>query len=261
MNAAPLNKGLFSDSDRVQHFLQLLPEAAVREFLDGLANATHHEAHSRMFDEYAHAIESPFLRFVNDDIAQKFDAFNNKFVAMRRFLLEHFFRAHPRSDMIALYPEMRHSHDKSEEVFWNEKFDELRITSQAFRDSYTNLLTTMRMGISGERQKLSLANRNIEYIENTMSIMVNGKPCQLIAAENEQVLARVMLNHQIHEPVSWDVIYETMGTSKSDNRRTSSQRIRSVRDTVTRLNERIQNVFNTDDELFGWKNLNVMRNF
>jgi hypothetical protein len=68
-----------------------------------------------------------------------------------------------------------------------------------------------------------------------------------------------MFARPIGEFVDWSIAHEEMtGTNTVIGSETDRKR---VKDTVNRLNKRVQEVIGTNDKLLSWKNKSICRNF
>lgn len=107
--------------------------------------------------------------------------------------------------------------------------------------------------------KISLAEKIIIFDETKPAILINEKVCPLPPAKNEDYFAKAMFRRPVGEFVDWSIIHqEITGKSESIGDKTDQ---RMVRDTMDRLNNRIQELLNTDDELFSWENKSIKRNY
>ena len=110
--------------------------------------------------------------------------------------------------------------------------------------------------------KTTLRGKIIEFDETRSSIVIDGKPYQLPPAQNEDSLARVMFGHQVGEFVDWSMIYSEMtGVDPQETNIENTKNMKMVRDTMNRLNGRLQEVLNTKDALLAWKNKSICRNY
>lgn len=106
--------------------------------------------------------------------------------------------------------------------------------------------------------KISLAQKIIKFDEAKPAILIDKKICPLPPAKNEDYFSKAMFSRPIGEFVDWSTIYQEMtGTETIPDK----NKERSVRDTMDRLNERIQEVISTGDQLFSWENRSIRRNY
>jgi hypothetical protein len=110
--------------------------------------------------------------------------------------------------------------------------------------------------------KTTLHGKPIEFDETRPAILVDGKRYQLPPAQNEDYLARVMFRHRVGEFVDWSMIYSEMtGADPQETDIENPKNMKMVRDTMNRLNGRLQELLNTEDDLLAWKNKSICRNY
>lgn len=111
----------------------------------------------------------------------------------------------------------------------------------------------------GAARTPALKLKDVVFDESQPAIFIGDKKCSLPPAKNEEYLAKVMFARPTGEFVDWSIIYKEMtGTEAVIG---SGQDSKSVRDTMNRLNKRVQEVIGTNDKLLSWKNKSVCRNF
>ncbi len=103
-----------------------------------------------------------------------------------------------------------------------------------------------------------LLGKQIEYDETKSLILVAGKSCPLPPAKNEDYLAKAMFNRPIGEFVDWSLIYSEVTGSEVDD---GIKNQKTIRDTMDRLNKRVQEIIGTAEELFTWQNKSLKRNY
>jgi hypothetical protein len=108
----------------------------------------------------------------------------------------------------------------------------------------------------------TLRGKIIEFDETRSAVVIDNKHYQLPPAQNEDNLTRVMFRHRVGEFVDWSMIYgEMTGVNSQETDIESPKNMKMVRDTVNRLNNRLQELLNTEDELLTWKNKSICRNY
>ena len=68
-----------------------------------------------------------------------------------------------------------------------------------------------------------------------------------------------MFSRPVGEFVDWSIIHQEM-TGVAEGVGDEKDK-KAVRDTMDRLNKRVQEVIGTDDELLGWENKSIRRNY
>ena len=111
----------------------------------------------------------------------------------------------------------------------------------------------------GKPQKIQLADYDVNFIEDDASIMVGDKRCALPPYRQLYYFAEAMWEYPVGRPVPWDDVFdrivELAGRQKIDDPE------KNVMDRMYRLNKDIQEVIQTDDELFTRKDEHITRNF
>lgn len=105
----------------------------------------------------------------------------------------------------------------------------------------------------GEKVKLSF--KKIEFNDEKSTIKVDNKECPITPHTRKHMVCRVMFKHGVGEPVSWDEVYDEMMGEQAGK----SERI--VQDAMYGVNNDLKRCVNTDDDLFSWKNKNIIRNY
>ncbi len=109
------------------------------------------------------------------------------------------------------------------------------------------------------KKKTFLKDKVIEFDESQPAISIDGKICALPPAKNEEYLAKVMFRRKAGEFVDWSIIYKEMtGTGEVIGDENDKK---SVRDTMNRLNKRVQEIMWTDDKLLSLENKSIKRNY
>lgn len=107
--------------------------------------------------------------------------------------------------------------------------------------------------------KSSLKIKTVVFDEAQSAILVDGKVCPLPPAKNEEYLAKAMFSRPIGEFVDWSIVHkEITGATAVIG---SEKDKKSVRDTMDRLNKRLQTIIGTSDQLLRWQNKSICRNF
>lgn len=113
-----------------------------------------------------------------------------------------------------------------------------------------------------QQNAASLKGKEVEFDENLPAILIDDKAYPLPPSKNEDYFARVMFRHRIGEFVDWSLIYATMAGVDGQRVDVENEKNKKmVRDTMNRLNKRIKELADTEDDLFSWKNKSVCRNF
>ena len=114
-------------------------------------------------------------------------------------------------------------------------------------------------GLSG--QPISLADQSISYDSKKSAVLVVEHKVFLPIDKNEDNLCQVMFKHQVEEKVDWvDVFIRIKGLEPSfESKKIMTKNKTCIRDTVHRLNKRIKQALNTEDDLFEWDNKHVRR--
>jgi len=77
----------------------------------------------------------------------------------------------------------------------------------------------------------------IEFIDDTVTLKLIDRECQLPPYKNEHYLCRYIYSHIVNEPIQWDLAYKKMTGSK--NQDLSGKEKKKLYDTIDRLNERV----------------------
>lgn len=114
-------------------------------------------------------------------------------------------------------------------------------------------------------RKISLKSVQIDYDDDEPIIKIGKHNVGLPPYKNEHYFCQSVFEYKPKEPISWDIIYDKMtgystvsGGKKPEPIRENWQK---VNDTMKRLNNRIKEVVNTDDDLFSWSEKMVIRNY
>ncbi len=111
-------------------------------------------------------------------------------------------------------------------------------------------------------KKNSLRAASIELDDNNSSIKIDRKAIPLPPYKNEHFFCRAIFQHPVNEFVDWSIIFESMDKALNSVTKNDSEKDkRMIQDTMYAVNKRIREVFNTDDDLFTWKEKAIKRNF
>lgn len=119
--------------------------------------------------------------------------------------------------------------------------------------SFDSNITNLSVG-----EKVSLEGKVISLDDNKAIILADEKRCSLPPYRNEHFFCRVAFEYPSREPVDWSIIYQKMTHKEPEE---TEQNLRTVRDTMYRVNKRIKEVINTEDELFKWRNKSITRQY
>lgn len=107
-------------------------------------------------------------------------------------------------------------------------------------------------------KKIRLAKVRVDFNDDEVKIIAGKAECPLPPFKNEHFFCRSMFKHLPKEFIDWSIIYNEMEniepTDKIKNKR-------AIQDTMYAVNNRIKDVFPTDDDLFTWKEKSVARNY
>lgn len=114
-------------------------------------------------------------------------------------------------------------------------------------------------------QKIKLASQTIEFNDDEATIKIGKQNVALPPYKNEHYFCQAVFEYKPKEPISWDIIFDKMtghstisGGKKPEPIRENWQK---VNDTMKRINNRIKEVVNTNDDLFSWSEKMVIRNY
>jgi hypothetical protein len=114
-------------------------------------------------------------------------------------------------------------------------------------------------------RKVNLKSMQISYDDDKPEIKIGKQNVALPPYKNEHYFCQAVFEYKPKEPISWDVIFDKMtghstisGGKKPEPIRENWQK---VNDTMKRINNRIKEVVNTDDDLFSWSEKMVIRNY
>lgn len=110
-------------------------------------------------------------------------------------------------------------------------------------------------------QPISLKGQSISYDSKKSAVLIGEYKVFLPIDQNEDNLCQVMFKHQVEEKVDWvDVFTRIKGLEPSfESKKIMTKNKTCIRDTVLRLNKRIKQALNTQDDLLGWDNKHVRR--
>jgi len=113
--------------------------------------------------------------------------------------------------------------------------------------------------------KISLKSMQIDYDDERPVIKVGERNVALPPYKNEHYFCQAVFEYKSKEPISWDRIFDRMTGYSTVSGGKEPEPIRGnwqkVYDTMKRLNNRIKEVINTDDNLFSWREKMVIRNY
>lgn len=115
----------------------------------------------------------------------------------------------------------------------------------------------------GENEKeVVILKKGVKFDDNKATISIGNTKCQLPPHKNEHFFCRAMFQCPVNEFVDWSIIYENMDKiNEFNNKEGANKEKRSVQDTMYALNNRVKEVFNTNNNLFTWKNKSIKRNY
>lgn len=112
---------------------------------------------------------------------------------------------------------------------------------------------------------IKLKSQRIEFDDDKATIKIGKQNVALPPYKNEHYFCQAVFEYKSKEPISWDIIFDKMtghstisGGKKPEPVRENWQK---VNDTMKRINNRIKEVINTDDDLFSWSEKMVIRNY
>lgn len=155
--------------------------------------------------------------------------------------------------------------------------DGLKAIAQSKKEATQKPLTT-KIKITGmpplefkepkEKQslrKINLKSVQISYDDDEPVIKIGKQNVALPPYKNEYYFCQVMFEYKPKESVSWDIIYDRMTEYSTVSGGIKPEPIREnwqkVNDTMKRVNNRVKEIVNTDDNLFSWSEKTVMRNY
>ncbi len=112
---------------------------------------------------------------------------------------------------------------------------------------------------SEPRGEIALKDYKVAFDDDKATIMVGRLKCPLPPFKNEHFFCRAMFQYPANEPVDWSLVFKEMTGSYEEV--PAENKIRSVRDTMYALNNRIKEVLNTPDSLFTWENKTIRRSY
>lgn len=109
----------------------------------------------------------------------------------------------------------------------------------------------------------TLKGKRVRYVQGRNCVSVDDVECPLPQAKNEDYFAKAMFTFPIGKYADWSVVYRKMTGVSADSKQTKrlEDRKKVVGDTMRNLNKRICVFYNTQDELFRWKNKAICRNY
>jgi hypothetical protein len=110
-----------------------------------------------------------------------------------------------------------------------------------------------------ETKPMSLTGIPVSFKDTEAQITAGSSICQLPPFQNEHDFCRVMFQYKVGEAIDWSAIFEKMSGNAEVIGNEANKR--TVQDTMYAINNRIKKYFNTEDNLFTWKNKSIKRNF
>lgn len=107
-------------------------------------------------------------------------------------------------------------------------------------------------------KKINLKSKKVVFDNDKSMLSIDNIKIELPPFKNEYDFCKEMFNSPINEPIDWSIIYEKI---TGDLINEKSTKIRTVRDTMYRINNRIKKEINTNDNLFEWKQKTITRKF
>lgn len=113
--------------------------------------------------------------------------------------------------------------------------------------------------------KVDLSTAKIQFVEDDCKILFNNVKCVLPLAGKEFwfCVGVFPVTKENKEVIDWEDIWRIMTGDKFEDLSEKEKKVaaKMVRDTMNRLNKRIQNTLNTKYPLFTWENSTVIRKF
>ncbi|MCX6723165.1 MAG: hypothetical protein NT094_03850 [Candidatus Staskawiczbacteria bacterium] len=155
-------EALINDTERLNKFLEILPEIDVYEFLNHeLCKAQYIDQHANMIDEYNQYKQTVLSHFHNQKIEDAKKIFDLVFDKLHSFLLNNFYQLGD-SHLMGLLPQDKFSNWN----FWGEKLNELTLLCNEFEKKYKTLITIANL------PKLEISNHE----EGSKTQEENNKP-------------------------------------------------------------------------------------
>jgi hypothetical protein len=113
-------------------------------------------------------------------------------------------------------------------------------------------------------EPVELKTLGIKYDDEKAILEIGSQKCQIPPYKNEHYLCRAMYEHAVNEPIDWSAIYEKMTGyyevfyGKPPETR---ENWRLVYDAMEALNKRVKELTGTEDNLFGWQEKTIKRNY
>jgi len=106
-----------------------------------------------------------------------------------------------------------------------------------------------------------LKGQVVSYDDKEIAVKVGNFGVLLPASKNEQFFCRAMFKYPASQPVDWTIVYqEITGLEPSfDNKKQMQRNKRTVQDTMYRVNNRIKEDLDINDNLFVWDEKTVKR--
>lgn len=257
-----------TDHERLELLLAALPELQMHELYERLVTvAILSDAHQDMLEEYSLTIGRSAVFSFHDEQTQKvYERFNNTAEALSEYTAAHMFPG-PQGDRFVLHPDQKNGAGK-QRAFWEEQFAQLETLALEFITAYRDLLRTAAKRVSGHaKERRSLKESDVKFDDNIPAIFVDDVRCDLPPFKNEHFLCRVMFARRVGEATDWSTVYEEMesrgpasqGAGKAT--KTAAQEEQTVKDAVHALNERLQEVTGTEEQILTWSKKTIRRNF
>jgi hypothetical protein len=130
---------------------------------------------------------------------------------------------------------------------------------------FRKLLSTVisKEGKKEEKEKVSLRSMPISYDVERCVIKIGHLEVKLPPGRYESDFCKTMFKYKPNKPISWDIIWDgIMGSSLTGEKpEPTRENWQMVYDTMRRINKRIKQTLNVDENLFSWKEKQVIRNF
>jgi hypothetical protein len=113
------------------------------------------------------------------------------------------------------------------------------------------------------KEKKSLRDMPISYDAESCVIKIGELEVKLPPGRYESDFCKIMFKYEPNKPISWDVIWEEITGSSLIRKKPEPTREnwQMVYDTMRRINKRVKQALNVDENLFSWKEKQVIRNF
>lgn len=147
----------FTDQDRLEKFLGVLPETQFDDFLGEIDRAECSFPYRDMIEEELRYSKEVFAKFDNETVNEKYTLFNEALSAIDSFMSRYFFTV-PNSNHYALHPEMKYSDNAQKAKLWDEKKKELDDLATTTIEAYSDFLNTAKPIRYSNQPDVSLPN-------------------------------------------------------------------------------------------------------